>query len=81
MSTNKKKAVRTRFSFICAIASSEIGKPSSRSAMARLSHNVRHVKNLFYNETEDRVGFLNFDLNCGSVRTAGENRYAISLLA
>ena len=39
----KKRMGRTKFAFICSMASSEMGNPSSFSAMARFSHSFRHV--------------------------------------
>jgi hypothetical protein len=50
--------------------------------MARFNHRVRHVKNLFYNRVVYRVDYYIFIAIRNAIgRTAGENRYAISLLA
>jgi len=42
-----KDVTRTKFASICWMASSEIGRPSCLSAMARFSHSLRQVKNRF----------------------------------
>jgi hypothetical protein len=68
---------RTRLSFICAIASSEICNPSSFSAMARLSQSFLQV----WNRICLRLQLAQDQDGARYKRTAGEKRCAISLLA
>ena len=72
---------RTKFSFISAIASSEIGKPSSFSAMARFSNSFRHVWKRFCVGIMHSVSLGRRKLRASQILTAGEKRWAISLLA
>lgn len=70
----------TRLLFICSSASSEIGKPSCFSAIARLSQSCLQVEKRFYVKacSESLPSFSRYRKE---VHTAGEKRCDISLLA